>query len=97
MFSEKILEVLKNATNILEVLQSFQEGSIVLPYGQSEVVVLTRKTPIEVCVGFTDDGNMPVCQGDINKVGYTIIPDGFIVYGDISSNSAQLEYHVFFS
>lgn len=89
MLSEKIFA-------FLDVFKSFQEGSVSLPYGQSEFIVKTRETPREVWVSFADNGVMPVCMGDVNTVGYTIHQDGFVLYSNITSDSAQINYCVIF-
>lgn len=74
---------------------NFEEGSMVLAYGTHEVTVNTGSEPKDVMVSANIlVGDTPVCQGDINMVGCAIKPDGFILYADIKTNTAEVCWSV---
>jgi hypothetical protein len=89
---------IKCLIQILETLSkcecdSHDEGSISLNQGHHEVAVSTSVVPSVVFLAVSPLGT-PVCVGDIDMVGYSLLPDGFILYADIKSNSAEVCYYV---
>jgi hypothetical protein len=69
------------------------EGCITLNQGTHEVVVKTEVSPSEVFLSVRSIGT-PVCNGDVDMVGYSVLPDGFILYADIKSTGAEVCYFV---
>lgn len=69
-------------------------GDIVLGYGQYEVVIKMDNTPCKVSLSMKLPGDgMPVCQSDINKIGFTILENGFVLYADIKTNTCFVEWN----
>ncbi len=71
----------------------FVEGFITLNQGHHEITVNTEIVPSEVFLSIRPVG-IPVCVADIDMVGYTLLPDGFVLYADIKSNVAEICYFV---
>ncbi len=69
------------------------EGAITLNQGHHEVTVKTNCPPHQVFLSVKPVGT-PVCVGDVDMVGYLLIPDGFVLYADIKSNIAEVFYVV---
>ncbi len=70
-------------------------GEISLAYGEHQVTVATKGKPKNVLLGINNAAcDTPVCQGDINMVGYTLLPDGFVLYADIKSNTSVVTWVV---
>jgi len=68
-------------------------GDIVLGFGQHEIVIKMENTPCKVALSLrTPCDGTPVCQGDINKIGVTILENGFILYADIKTNTCCVEW-----
>jgi hypothetical protein len=66
-------------------------GCMVLANGHHEVTVRTLDKPKKVYLTTnSDSANTPVCQGAIDMVGCTLTDDGFVLYADIRSNTAQV-------
>lgn len=97
MFLERIISVLNNCHNILHVIDSVQQGSIILQSGNHVVEVRTRREPVSIALSLTESYGMPVCNGDVDKIGYTILPNGFIIYADIVSDTVQIEWNALFN
>ena len=72
-----------------------EAGEISLAYGHHEVTVTTKNKPKNVLLSTNNAVcDTPVCQGDINMVGYTLLPDGFVLYADIKSNTSVVSWVV---
>jgi hypothetical protein len=97
MLLDRILSTLTSVSSIINVFDSFQEGTITLQAseGTEAIEVITRKAPSEVWVCLNNAG-VPVCHGDIDKFSYSITPTGFILYADIKSNTVQVAWHAIF-
>jgi hypothetical protein len=68
-------------------------GEIVLGFGQHEVNIQMDSTPCKVSLSMrTPCASTPVCHGDINKIGVTILENGFVLYADIRTNSCCVEW-----
>jgi len=67
------------------------DGCITLNQGHHEITVVTEISPEQVYLSVSPIG-APVCNGDIDMVGYSLLPDGFVLYADIKSNSAEVCY-----
>ena len=67
-------------------------GSLKLSNGQHEVEIVLRREPHQVWFTFEDEQQLPVCMGDVDKLGVTITPTGFILYADIESTSRVIKW-----
>lgn len=69
-------------------------GNIILGYGQHEIVIKTDNIPCKVSLNITQPcDSTPVCHGDINKIGVTILDIGFVLHADIKTNTCCIEWH----
>jgi hypothetical protein len=96
MILDRIISVFAHINSVLTVFDSVQEGELVAQNGHSVVEIVTKKPPLEVWVSMKSFGNLPVCHGDISKVGYTITPTGFILYLDVAENSLEVGWSAIF-
>jgi hypothetical protein len=97
MFSDKISTLIRNATNILNIFETFQEGNVVFSSpGEHVLEITTRSEPTEVWLTIINEGSMAVCQGDVNKLSYNITPTGFVLYAEINTDFCQVGYYVEF-
>jgi hypothetical protein len=73
--------------------KSMSTGDIVLGYGLHEIKIAVEKHPTNIAMSIQDpcDG-CPVCHGDINKIGVTILDNGFVIYADIRTNTACIQW-----
>lgn len=70
------------------VSRNSASGDIVLGYGQHELTIEMDKTPCQVQLSMKSPCDAtPVCHADVNKVGVTILDNGFILYADIQTNT----------
>jgi hypothetical protein len=70
-------------------------GDVSLGYGCHEITVKTACGPKDICLSTNNDTcDTPVCQGDVNMVGYSLLPDGFVLYADIKSNTCVVSWSV---
>jgi hypothetical protein len=95
MILDRFLSAVVSLGTVLHVFDSFQEGSVVLQSGNNVIEVVTRKPPAEVWLSFSD-GAIPTCTGNLSKVGYTLSPNGFILYADVNSNVLQVHWTAVF-
>lgn len=70
-----------------------EEGEIVLNQGHHEITIYTEICPEKIRLSVMSCFD-PVCVGNVDMVGYKILPDGFILYADISSGAAAINYLV---
>lgn len=63
-----------------------------LDRGQHEVQIVTQQPVRSVWFSFDDSLGLPVCQGNVDKIGVTILENGFVIYGDINSNSRGIRW-----
>lgn len=96
MFSSLLSKVTKEVTNLFEIFDSFQEGSAVFQTGQNVLQIMTRREPKSVWLSLVSTGEMAVCQGGLDQFSYTMTPNGFILYADVVSESAQLNWVAYF-
>ena len=72
----------------------FVRGFISLANGRHEVQIQTdplNGKPYKVYIWVSEPTpGVCVCLGDVNLVGSTIVPDGFVLYADIKSNVADV-------
>ena len=94
---DRFFSMVKNITDVLNIFDSFQQGSVVLQAGNHGVEVITRKTPVDIWVSLKNSGDMPVCNGDIDKISYRLTKDGFILYADVVSEVIQVEWYAEFN
>lgn len=86
---------------LIQVLQALAEcdcsnvveGCITLNQGHHEVTIKTEVCPHDVFLSVQPIGT-PVCVGNVDMVGYTLLPDGFVLFADIKSNVAEVCYVV---
>jgi hypothetical protein len=69
------------------------DGCITLNQGNHEITVATDSAPTAVFLSVSPIGT-PVCSGNIDMVGYSLLPTGFVLYANIMSNSAEVCYIV---
>lgn len=67
------------------------EGHITLNQGQHEVLINTHKKFDRVFISVKNAG-CQVCVGDIDYVGYSETENGFVLYADIKSTTAEVAY-----
>lgn len=96
MILDRILLILNRYHSIFNVIESIQEGSIILPAGTHAVEIKTRKEPVDVVISLADNDGMSVCNGDIDRIGYSILTDGFVLYADVVSDTLQVKWHALF-
>lgn len=70
----------------------YEHGSIVLSHGKHEVEIETKDVPDRVWISFERSGEVPVCHGDVDKIGVHAHDDGFLIYADIHSTSCNLRW-----
>ena len=70
-------------------------GQMSLGYGDHQIVVPVNGKPLAVSLSLEepDDANL-VCMGNINLGGAKVIPDGFILYARIQSNTCIVRWLV---
>lgn len=82
--------------NTLEkFIDQFEGGSVLLGPGRFEWKVKTKIKPDIVSVTEIDSGNIPVCHGTINMFGTSIVDDGFILYADVKTSRAEINWQAF--
>ena len=67
-------------------------GEFYLGSGIHEVEITTRSEPHRVWVYTQSDDTIPVCHGNVDKVGVTVTPTGFVVHAQINSTGALIEW-----
>lgn len=70
----------------------YQEQTIELNHGQHEIQIDTDFTPDRVWFSIDDSGNLPVCLGNVDKVGCCVIDEGFVLYADVASTSCKIRW-----
>ncbi len=78
-------------TKIVEVMvplfgPTHDQDEIFISNGNHELVIETNYVPTEVWLTFTEQVGIPVCGGNVDKVGVTLLPKGFILSAQIYSN-----------
>jgi len=70
------------------------KGVVNFNQGRHTMAINTNDAqPQKVWVRFIDGGeSIPVCGGDVDSVGYTIVPDGFVLNVNIQSDSKSIEW-----
>ncbi len=96
MILSKILSIISDFSNLFKVVDSIQEGSVIVQPGQSVIEIKTRRQPTEVWISFPESDSMPVCNGDLDKVSYSITYNGFILYADAVSDTLQIDWSAIF-
>jgi len=86
--------------------QSYQSTTLELGTGSHEIVVKTDLPPLRVWLTFgteLEDGEateaevtLPVCQGNVDKVGFDLREDGFVLYADIHSTHRTVRWFATF-
>jgi hypothetical protein len=96
MFSSILSKVAKNVSDWYELFLVFQEGTSVFPTGQHVIQIKTRSEPKQVWLRLVEEGEMAVCQGGLTQMSYTMTPTGFILYADVPTDTAQIDWVVYF-
>lgn len=101
----------KNKPSVIDILtlalarifgQSYQTNTIELDTGRHEIAVSTKEEPLRIWFTFgsedddEEDVVLPVCQGNVDKVGYTMAECGFILYADIHSTRRKVRWFASF-
>ena len=77
-----------------EIMPRPASGDIVLGFGQHEIKIEMDGTPCRVTLSLREPcHSRPVCHGDVNKIGFTIMDNGFVLYADIKTNTCCIEWH----
>ena len=88
--------VIDRVLAILKLLDTYEEGQVLLPTGQHEIEIFTRKDPVEVWIKSNGVGDLNVCQGDIDSFNAQPILGGFILYANVKSESLSLSWRAEF-
>lgn len=76
-----------------ETMNRTSSGDILLGFGLHEITISLDHKPCTVFLSVQDPADsMAVCHGGINKIGFTILDDGFILYADIQSNTSFIKW-----
>ena len=67
-------------------------GDFQVGCGTHEVHVATPSAPEQVWVGFGDEPDVAVCQGNVDMVGVSPAPDGFIAHVEIRSRKRRIKW-----
>jgi hypothetical protein len=68
-------------------------GDILLGFGLHEITISLNGKPCTVFLSVQDPANScTVCHGGVNKLGFTILDDGFVLYADIQSNTSFIKW-----
>jgi len=70
-------------------------GSITLAAGEQQVGIpsdLPNPVRVYLSVEEPDDGGITTCLGDLNWVAARLLPNGFLLYADIKSDSCTINY-----
>lgn len=80
--------------NLFGIKDYYVRGHIVLANGQHEIFIQTKDpNPERVYLNCEEpDGGMSVCMGDVNLVGSSVTPDGFVLYADIKSDTCIVRW-----
>lgn len=62
------------------------QDEIFLAAGDHELVIETNYVPTKVWFTFTEQEGIPVCGGNVDKVGITMLPKGFVLTAQIHSD-----------
>jgi hypothetical protein len=73
----------------------FQNGEFTVSQGTHEVTINTDSEPQRVWISLEDTGvsALAVCMGNTDKVGATIIPEGFVAHVDIQSTERTVKWY----
>lgn len=71
----------------------FQNGEFTVSQGTHEVTINTDSEPQRVWVSLEESGALPVCLGNTDKVGATIVPEGFVAHVDIQSTERKVKWY----
>lgn len=69
----------------------FESGELTVATGMSEITVLTEHMPIRVYVSMTSSGH-PVCGGQPDFVSVALLPNGFVLTVNVSSESCTIDW-----
>lgn len=84
---------MQNPVNfLLEFFQKFEEGKLFLPAGSHAHKIGTKAAPIQVWFSEVNSGHLPVCNGNVNRYGVTMLDDGFVFYADIVSDTVEIAW-----
>lgn len=77
-----------------------KHGEVELANGFHEVFIETivgpeHVTPTSVWLSLKECGcNIPICQGSVNTVGYTVCDNGFTLYANVKSEKLIVKWFV---
>src|SRR5262252_479896 len=72
-------------------LKDFSRGGMALSNGWHEIFVPTDCIPARVTTHCLNN-DTPCCGGEITLYATCLLPDGFILYADVRTVSAELEW-----
>jgi len=69
------------------------KGVLHLNKGTHSITVETKREPEKIWVSFKEeDIAIPVCHGDVDRVGVTMTPEGFVVEAEIFTDTRTIEW-----
>lgn len=71
----------------------FPNGEFTVSQGTHEVTINTDSEPQRVWISLEESGALPVCLGNTDKVGVTIVPDGFVAHIEIQSTERKVKWY----
>jgi hypothetical protein len=77
---------------LITFFKTFDEGQAFLPSGTHAHKILTRGKPKQVWVSELSSEGVPVCGGNVNYYGVTLLDDGFVLYAEVASDSVNVEW-----
>lgn len=92
MLINKIVGAFNNIHNLLNIIEGVEQGSVILQNDSHAIHVQTRRAPDEVWLQLANSESIPVCQGNLDKVSYTVVADGFILYADVASEVLSVNW-----
>lgn len=69
-----------------------ERGEFYLGPGSHEVEIVTKSQVYRVWLHSESEDDIPVCHGNVDKYGVTVMPTGFVVYAEINSTGALIEW-----
>jgi len=70
----------------------FIEAELVVGSGNQEITVALPGKPLRVWISFDQNSTIPVCQGNIDKAGLTLLNDSFVLYTEIYSEMRSINW-----
>jgi len=72
-------------------LTTYQD-EVTVDTGNQEITVNLPGKPLRVWFSLGDDCCPPVCQGNVDKAGATLLDNGFVIYAEITSTMRIIKW-----